>query len=165
MTGGLRIAALGMALAAAGLTPAPAQQPAEIEALAAIVERYCGNMRDAAAEARIARQTDELRALEAEIQARVDELERQREEYRHWVERRVELLDQASAQVTAIYAGMRPDAAALQLVQMDPQTAAAVLSRLDTRAASAIMAEMTPEVAGLLASVMAALDRPERRTQ
>lgn len=137
---------------------AAAEEPPEIDGLEIIVERYCGNIRDSAVEARILRQTQQLEAMEAEIEDRIAALEERQQEYRHWVAERARLMEEASEQVSNIYAEMRPDAAALQLVEMDPRTAAAVLARLDTRAAGAIMAEMKPEAAGYLATVMAGND-------
>jgi flagellar motility protein MotE (MotC chaperone) len=49
---------------------------------------------------------------------------------------------------------MRPDAAALQLAEMDEETAAAMLTKLEMKAASAVMNEMEPQRAARIAAII-----------
>ncbi len=105
---------------------------------------YCPNIADAAADARFAWQKKVLAEIEQEIAKRLELLEAKTAEYQRWLARRDEFSKKAQESVVTIYARMRPDAAAAQLVAMDEETAAAVLARLDPRNASAILNEMDP---------------------
>src|SRR5581483_3804118 len=70
-------------------------------------------------------------------------------ELQAWLARREEFSKKAQAAVVTIYARMRPDAAAAQLVAMDEETAAAVLTKLDPRNASASLTRwMQPRLRG-----------------
>ncbi|APT30625.1 flagellar basal body rod protein FlgB [Methylobacterium phyllosphaerae] len=85
---------------------------------------------------------------------RISQLEAKRAEYEEWLKRRQAFLAKADESVTAIYARMRPEAAAQQLTAMDSEAAAAILTRLDARIASAILNEMEPGRAARLANVI-----------
>ena len=122
----------------AGFHP-PADPP---EADARSAREYCLNIADAAADARLAWQKKTLADLEQEIAKRVELLEAKTAEYQRWLARRDEFSKKAHESVVTIYARMKPDAAAAQLVAMDEETAAAVLTKLDPRNASAILNEM-----------------------
>ncbi|WP_246206206.1 MotE family protein [Propylenella binzhouense] len=144
----------GIAVAMASGAPAAAEtaKPAEAQSDA---DRYCRNIGDAAAEARVQWQAKRLREVEQEVEARIAALEAKRAELEAWVRRREALLASAEESVVAIYAKMRPDAAAQQLVTMDGGTAAAILAKLNARNASAILNEMAPERAAGLADAIA----------
>jgi flagellar motility protein MotE (MotC chaperone) len=107
-----------------------------------LAREYCLNVADAAADARLAWQKKTLADLELEIAKRVELLEAKTAEYQRWLTRRDEFSKKAQESVVAIYARMKADAAAAQLVAMDEETAAAVLTKLDPRNASAILGEM-----------------------
>ncbi len=124
---------------------------AELEAGAA---RYCENIADAAADARLQRQAEALRRLEGEIETRIAELEAKRAETERWLARREEFLAMAEEGLVEIYRGMRPEAASAQLAIMNEVAAASLLTRLPSRAASAILNEMDPQKAARLASIM-----------
>uniref|UniRef100_UPI003159578B MotE family protein n=1 Tax=Methylobacterium sp. 092160098-2 TaxID=3025129 RepID=UPI003159578B len=111
--------------------------------------QYCAGIANAAADARFAWQKEALTALSKDIENRISQLEAKRAEYEEWLKRRQAFLAKADESVTAIYARMRPEAAAQQLTAMDSEAAAAILTRLDARIASAILNEMEP---GRLAS-------------
>jgi len=81
-------------------------------------------------------------------------------EYEEWLRRRNEVLEKADETVVSIYARMRPDAAALQLTNMNEEIAAAVIARLNPRVASAVLNEMEPARAAQLANVIT--DAPKR---
>ncbi|MDR7040046.1 flagellar motility protein MotE (MotC chaperone) [Methylobacterium sp. BE186] len=152
---------------------APAGDPARDSALRAIAARvaakeagaqdfvkeppragYCANIADAAADARFAWQKEQLAALERQVEERIQRLEEKRAEYETWLRRRNDFLAQADAGIVAVYAKMKPDAAAPQLANMPEDAAAAILTKLNARAASAILAEMEASRAAGLARRM-----------
>lgn len=135
----------------------PADKPAsatESAAEAAKVNQYCMNIADAATDARHAWQKEQLIELEKEIEERIKVLEQKRAEYEEWLLRRNEFLEKADETIVAIYSRMKPDAAALQLANMDDETAAAILTKLNPRSASAVLNEMEPARAAQLTGVM-----------
>lgn len=156
--------AAGKEAAPKGAKAQPAEAPKEAPkdaASAAKAPLYCTNIADAAADARFAWQKETLLALEKQIEERIALLETKRAEYEEWLRRREEFLRRADEGIVAIYSRMRPDAAALQLANMDDETAAAVLTKLNPRSASAILNEMEPARAAKLAHTMAgAANRP-----
>lgn len=121
---------------------------------------YCANIADAAADARYALQKEELARIEKEIESRLKILEAKRAEYEEWLQRRNEVLQKADETVVSIYSRMRPDAAALQLANMDEEIAAAVIAKLNPRSASAVLNEMEPARAAQLANIIT--DAPKR---
>lgn len=121
---------------------------------------YCVNIADAAADARFALQKEALANMEKEIESRIRILEAKRAEYEEWLDRRNEVLKKADETVVSIYSRMRPDAAALQLSNMEDEIAAAILARLNPRAASAVMNEMEPARAAELTNIIT--DAPKR---
>jgi len=159
-----KIAALIVCLAASP-TNAIAQDaapPAAVSAAAPAASEsknnadlYCRNIANAAADARYARQVDALAAMKKELDERIAALEKKRAEYEEWVKRREDIIKRADDGVVAIYAQMRPDAAAKQIAIMDEGAAAAILSRLNPRTASAILNEMEAPTAARLTDVMA----------
>lgn len=150
-------AAITAALAEAPARAADAGQASAspIDAATDNAAQYCRNITNAAADARYARQTDALTAMNKALGDRIDALEKKRAEYEQWVTRREDLLKKADDSVVAIYSQMRPDAAAKQIAVMDDEAAAAILSKLTPRTASAILNEMDPATAAHLANVMA----------
>jgi len=118
---------------------APADPP---EPASRSAREYCAHIADAAADARLAWQKKTLNDLEQEIGKRIAQLEAKTAEYQMWLARRDEFSKKAHDSMVTIYARMRPEAAAAQLVAMDEEMAAAVLTKLDPRNASAILNEM-----------------------
>ena len=131
---------------------APAAAPPASEA-----QRYCQNVAAAAADARFALQTRKLNDLEGEIAKRVAALEEKEAEVKDVLSRHDEALKHADATLVAIYAKMRPDAAAQQISALDDATAAAVLEQLNARQSSAILNEITPERAVKLVNTISGL--------
>lgn len=121
---------------------------------------YCANIADAAADARYALQKEALAKMEKELEGRLKILEAKRAEYEEWLRRRNEVLQKADETVVAIYSRMRPDAAALQLTNMDEEIAAAIVAKLNPRSASAVLNEMEPARAAQLANIIT--DAPKR---
>ncbi|EIM24935.1 MotE family protein [Microvirga lotononidis] len=122
--------------------------------------QYCASIADAASDTRFALQKQALADMEKEIEGRIKVLEAKRAEYEDWLRRRNEVLAKADETIVLIYSRMRPDAAALQLTNMDEEIAAAVIARLNPRVASAVLNEMEPARAAQLANVIT--DAPKR---
>ena len=116
--------------------------------------QYCMNIADAAIDARIAWQRQNLAELEKEVQKRTAELEGRTAEFQRWLQRRNDFAEKAKKTVVDIYTKMKPDAAALQLQSLDEETAAAVIIKLDPRSASAVMNEMDPIQAARLTAII-----------
>lgn len=138
--------------------PASAQ---EAPPVTSDVERFCTNIADAARDQRYALQAEELRNLQAEIDARIAALEEKRAEYEEWLRRRETFLAKAQDNVVDIYGRMRPDAAAERLSELGPEMAAGILMKLDARRAGIIMNEMETKAAAGVTSVMASAARPK----
>jgi len=131
--------------------PAPPVPP---EADIKTAREYCNNIADAATDARFAWQKKVIAELEQGVANRVEVLESKTAEYQRWLARRDEFSKKAQETVVTIYARMKPEAAAAQLVVMDEETAAAVLTKLDPRNASAILSEMEPNHAARLTATI-----------
>ena len=123
------------------------------------VERFCSNIADAARDRRYVLQTEELQALQQEVDKRIKLLEEKRAEYEAWLKRREDFLAKADDGVVKIYSGMRPDAAAERLEEMDAALAAGILMKLKARKAGVILNEMERKKAAMLTGVMAAASR------
>lgn len=123
------------------------------------IERFCSNITDAARDQRYAMQAKELQALQADIDKRIDALEKKRAEYESWLKRRETFLAQAQDSVVKIYAGMKPDAAAERLAELRVELAAGILMKLDSRKAGVILNEMEKKAAATLTGVMASAAR------
>jgi flagellar motility protein MotE (MotC chaperone) len=135
--------ALAAKAAQAVAAPESTRQPADSpEPASRSAREYCAHIADAAANARFAWQKKTLNDLEQEISKRITQLEAKTAEYQMWLVRRDEFSKKAHDSMVTIYARMRPEAAAAQLVAMDEEMAAAVLTKLDPRNASAILNEM-----------------------
>lgn len=132
------------------------------DATADAVRQYCTNIRDSAADARIARQTEALRLVEEEIERRILVLNQQQARFEEWLQRREAFLARTQDSLVAVYANMRPDAAASQLTILDAETSASILANLQPRIASAILNEMEPQRAAQLVLAMAGpAEKPE----
>lgn len=123
------------------------------------IERFCSNIADAARDRRYVLQAEDLQALQQEVDERIRLLEEKRAEYEAWLKRREEFLAKAQDGVVKIYSGMRPDAAAERLAEMDAGLAAGILMKLDARKAGVILNEMERKTAAKLTGVMAAASR------
>lgn len=174
-------AATGSKAGTAASTEAPAPAPARIDATeaalgrkgaldalppnASAAQQYCFNTADSAADARFAWQAKKIKDMEAELEKRAQQLEAKTAEYKTWLERRDEFSRKAHEKLVGFYSGMRPDAAAGQLAELDEEMAAAVVIKLQTKVASQIMGEMDPERAAKIATIIsgAAKVPPNRR--
>jgi flagellar motility protein MotE (MotC chaperone) len=158
------LTALALLLSAGG-SPAAPETTASVSTEAAKeqseIERFCGNIADAARDRRYAMQAAELKALQAELDKRIKTLEDKKVEYEEWLKRREEFLAQAEDNVVKIYARMKPDAAAERLSELQAELAAGILMKLDSRKAGTILNEMDKKAAATLTGIMAAASRRE----
>ena len=134
-------------------------QMAAAEPAGTEVERFCSNIADAARDRRYALQADELARLQGELDKRIAALAEKRAEYESWLKRREDFLAQAEGNLVKIYSGMRPDAAAERLAEIDVELAAGILMKLETRKASVILNERDSKAAAVLTGVMASAAR------
>jgi flagellar motility protein MotE (MotC chaperone) len=153
-------AALAFVLIAAG-SPAATEDAAVPAKEQSEIERFCGNIADAARDRRYAMQAAELKALQDELDKRIKTLEEKRVEYEEWLKRREEFLARAEDNVVKIYARMKPDAAAERLAELHAELAAGILMKLDTRKAGTILNEMDSKAAATLTGIMASATRRE----
>ncbi|MEW6645316.1 MAG: MotE family protein [Pseudomonadota bacterium] len=146
---------------AAATSPSAPADAAATDRRGSEAAEFCRNITDAALDARVAWQREQLEATEARLRERIAELEAKRAEYEKWLKLREDFLKRAEDNVVEIYSGMAPDAAALQIASMADETAAAVLAKLRVRTASAILNEMEPGRAAHLADTLAGMRRPD----
>jgi flagellar motility protein MotE (MotC chaperone) len=125
------------------------------------IQRFCGNIADAARDRRYALQAKELEKLQAEIDARMKALDAKRAEYETWMKKREAFLEQAQDGVVKIYSGMKPDAAAERLAELKPDLAAGILMKIEPRKAGVILNEMKSKEAAVLTTIMASAVRRE----
>jgi flagellar motility protein MotE (MotC chaperone) len=123
------------------------------------VQRFCSNIADAARDRRYSLQAAELKQLRVELDERIKALDAKRAEYEQWLKRREVFLARAQEGVVAIYADMKPDAAAERLALVEPDLAAAILMKLDSRKAGVILNEMDGKAAAMLTKIMASAAR------
>jgi flagellar motility protein MotE (MotC chaperone) len=154
----LAVAFLPTAGASLEQKKAEATKPAEAKPASAELQQFCANNAAIIGDARIVWQASKLRDLEAQIRQRLAELEARKAEYVAWLHKRDEALRQATESVVAIYARIRPDAAAPQIAAMDDAMAAAILVKLSPRVAGAILNEMEVGRAARLTRMMAGPD-------
>lgn len=155
---GLALGAVALLVAASG-PAAPESATASIPADAGEIERFCSNIADKARDRRYTIQSEELAALQQEVDKRLKLLEEKRAEYESWMQRREEFIAKATDNVVKIYSGMRPDAAAERLAELEPMLAAGIMIKIDARKAGVILNEMDRKAAAELTSIMAASAR------
>ena len=118
------------------------------------VENYCGAIANSAASARPAWQEQRITALQAELVAKIAEVDAKTAELRDWVGRREALLNKAGEDFVTIYSKMKPEAASAQMQEMDDETAAALLLKMKPAVASAVMNEMNAARAARLSDLL-----------
>ena len=123
---------------------------------------YCLNIADKAKDARIARQMAALKEVEIRVEAKIEQLDRRRDELKSWVEKRRSLQDAAEKSLVDIYATMDAEAAAEQMTRLDSRLASSVLHQLKPRIASSILNEMQPDQAAILVKIIAAAGELEK---
>lgn len=139
---------------------APAAMPVAVNAqdqAPADVQNFCANIVDDARERRYAIQREELETLRADIEAKITILEERRAAYEQWAQKREEFAEAANEGLVAVYANMRPDAAAVRMEELPAELSAALLTKLKPRASAAILNEMSTKDAALITQIMAAV--------
>jgi flagellar motility protein MotE (MotC chaperone) len=146
----------GSAVAAADAEGAKKPKPLpEVTPDGPLQAQYCQSVRDAAAEARFAYQSEKLETLAREIDERLARLGAKTAELKEWMAKREDFKNKSTAQLVSIFAAMRPESASEQLTRIEPATAASILSKLEARSASAILNDMPSDKAAGLASILA----------
>lgn len=151
----LMLAALVWPHAAAQAEDAQASATPSSEADPAVIEDYCREFASNAAEARTQHQREELEKLQAAVNTQMTDLQAKTAELKEWVQRREEIQDRASKNLTKIYSVMEPDAAARQMEKMDPETVSAILRSLNAKSSSEILAAMDVDKASRVIKTMA----------
>ncbi len=128
------------------------------------VETFCKAVSDVVREREFEQRKQELEALKAEINGRIETLEALKAEVTDWQRKREDFAVKARASLVEIYTTMKPDAAAAQLGQLDSGLAAAILMKMETRKAGLVLAEMTTEKAAQVASIIAAAANTDKRS-
>jgi flagellar motility protein MotE (MotC chaperone) len=139
--------------------PASTQTVITENGISADVEKFCSNIEDAARDRRYAIQMTELETLRKDVDQRLALLEEKRSEYEDWLKRRNDFLSKAEDGVVAIYATMRPDAAAERLSELKAELAAGILMKLKPKDAGVILNEMNSKAAATLTGIMASAAR------
>lgn len=124
------------------------------------IKQFCTNIADPARDQRYLLQKQELEKLRTDVDSRIVEMQKRKEEYEDWLKRRDNFLKQAEAGLTDIYKKMKPDAAATQLQEMRIEVAAAVIMRLNPTQSSLILNEMDPKKAAVIANIIASASDP-----
>jgi flagellar motility protein MotE (MotC chaperone) len=148
----LAVAPLSVALAE-DKQPKPAVKTAREE-----IKAFCANIADAARDQRYQLQKEELTKLQAQVDDRIAVLEKRKNEYEDWLNKRNAFLKQAEAGLVDIYKKMKPDAAAEQMNLLDPNLVSAVIMKLKPAQASLILAEMEPKKAAMITAIMSAVE-------
>lgn len=134
--------------------PASPQAASTVSGTPDEIERFCSNIADSARDRRYVMQAEELKTLQQDIESRMKLLEDKRAEYESWMNRREKFIEQATENVVKIYAGMKADAAAERLAQLEASLAAAILLKLEPRKSGVILNEMDSKAAATLTSIM-----------
>ena len=135
------------------------QAKGQAEDVPASTDPFCDAIADPAREQRYLLKQQELKAMLAEVNERVAELEKQKADYEEWVRRREDFAKLATKNLVEIYATMKPEASAARLSELSPELAASLLLAITPRQASSILNEMDEKVAASLTSIMAASAR------
>ncbi|MEL6747397.1 MAG: MotE family protein [Pseudomonadota bacterium] len=125
------------------------------------VATFCANIIDPARERRYAEKNVELKALQRALDERLEALEERRKAYEAWRQKRDEFAEQAQGTLVAIYAKMRPDAAAERLELLPPPLAAAIVMKLKPGRAGTILNEMGVARAAAISNIIAAAAHKE----
>lgn len=124
------------------------------------IKQFCSNIAEPARDQRYLLQKQELEKLRADVDSRIAEMQKRKDEYQDWLKRRDDFMKQAEASLTDIYKKMKPDAAAQQLQSVKIEVAAAVIMRLNPSQSSLILNEMDPQKAAVIANIIASASDP-----
>lgn len=156
--------ALPAALCLLLLGPAYAEEKGIVTAPTTVAEDYCTNFTKGAEEARVARQTEDLARMREELDRKLKQVKEQTELLRQWVEQRKALQDMATRDVTKIYGGIDPEAAAPQLSKLEAQMAASIIRKLNPKRAADILSAMDATKAATIINLIAQ-DMPQQENK
>jgi flagellar motility protein MotE (MotC chaperone) len=134
--------------------PRPPSRPQELAKERPAVERFCEKAAPSVEELRIAAQRKELETLDQKVKERIGALEALGNSIQEWISRREQLLQRANKDVIAIYSRVDPEAAALQLAEIDEAEAAAIIAKLPPQTSGAILGEMNATKAGKIVAIV-----------
>ena len=124
------------------------------------IQKYCTNIADPARDQRYLLQKQALDKLQADVNARIDVMDKRKSEYEDWLKRRDDFLSKANDGLVQIYKNMKPDAAAASLNDVKITTVAAIIMKLQARQSSLILSEMDPQKAAQVTNIMAMASDP-----
>ncbi len=125
------------------------------------IKQFCTNIADPARDQRYLLQKQELEKLRADVDTRIAEMDKRKDEYQDWLKRRDDFLKQAEAGLTDIYKKMKPDAAASQLAGgQDSKSLRPSSCGSTPRQSSLILNEMDPQKAAIIANIIASASDP-----
>ena len=151
-TGATEINVDAPAISNSAAPPPRAEDSATGESL---VEQYCRVAVDAGVAAKIKEEELRAKSLKDEIERKVDELGKATADLQTWLKRREDFKAAATENLVSVYAQMDPEAAAQRLTVVGEPTAAAILMKLPAKNASAVLGEMQPDMAGKITAYMA----------
>lgn len=108
------------------------------------IDRYCADVAASVEAIRLERKQKQLVELETQLSARVAELQSKQGELRAALDRLDAFEKKSNEALVALYARMKPDAAAAQLAELEDDAAAALMLQLKPKISSAILGEMEP---------------------
>ncbi|MGO4439413.1 MotE family protein [Rhizobium sp. RAF56] len=126
------------------------------------IRQFCTNIADPARDQRYLLQKQELERLQADVNARIAEMDKRKAEYEDWLKRRDDFLKKVDDNLVDVYKNMKPDAAATNLGsdKVRVNIVAAILMKLPARQASLILSEMDAERAGMVTNIMSSASNP-----
>lgn len=109
------------------------------------LENLCATIAASVEAERLSRQQKALSEIEAQIKTRLAALEAKETEVSGRIERLEAFEKKTDESLVAFYSGMKADAAAAQLSELEDDIAAGILLKLKTKSSSAILNEMQAE--------------------
>ncbi len=106
-------------------------------------------------EEELRRREQELKALEYQMEARIDEMRGLEGNLENLVSSAGNAEDQKITHLRQVYGEMKPRQAAAVLAGLDPNVAVQILSGMDTKVAGSILSYMDPASAVLLSELLA----------
>ena len=134
---------------------AGSEKEAEDEGTRSEIQRYCSGAVPSVKDARTMWEVGQLSDAEKRIAEKTALLEKRLKQLEEWSAKRDEFMKRADDNTVAIFAKMKPEAAAAQFATMDERDAASFISKLPPRAASLVLGEMEAGRAGRLARLAA----------
>jgi len=115
----------------------------------------CANVAASIEATRLEQKRRTLEELERNISTRLEALETRKNELKTQIEKIDAFEQRVNESLVAFYTGMKPDAAAAHIAELEDDTAAALLLRLKTRISAKILNEMTAARGAALAKRIA----------